>query len=212
LYCFTLSPLNVVAQTDSIPEFTIKWHPTYLLDVDQNIQFSGEYFLDDQQSIQLSYGFGNSKIFSSKKTSHIARLEYRRFFKPFNNLKRGRNYWAPEILYKNIVEEESLQSFTNFQNYNALFRNHIAALNVSFGRAYVSAEYFPAIDIYFGLGVRALYNYLEYIPPGFTDSISQGMFGRSQGFYFFPSLKLGIGIGIGKWKPKNLLDIKKRIS
>lgn len=197
--------------TDTIPSFAIKYNPVPLfLEVDKHLQMSFEYFIDDKSSAQFTFGFGNSSIFKKEDYNkvYMARIEYRRFFKPFSTTKNGRNYWATELMYKNAEEPYSPipepigLSGNNQTPFFSKFLVNVMATHIKIGREYIDMRHFPAFDIFIGVGIRAYHNFIGHIPPEYSRSFDGSMFSRSPGTGAFPSAVLGLGIGIGKWKRK----------
>ncbi|MCP9762133.1 hypothetical protein EGI31_04140 [Lacihabitans soyangensis] len=171
---------------------------------------SFEYFIDAKRSAQFTFGFGNKAIFKKEEYNvvYMARLEYRKFSKPFSSKKNGRNYWATELMYKHVEEPFSpvtaptdILGYTQPPYFTKFFVNVLAS-HIKIGREYIDMQYFPAFDIFLGLGVRAYHNYIGYTPPGYSRGFDGSMFGRTSGTGVFPSAVVGVGIGIGKWKRK----------
>lgn len=187
---------------DSLPQFTIKIIPhTFWIDYDPHLEVAFEHFLNPKSSFQVNLGYWNNLNSKSANTYEIKliRLNYRNFFRKFSEKKPGRGYFNTELMYKNVIEPNSLMAMDNNNPnpYFTKFKVNVLALNLLVGREYVSKDYFPAFDMFFGLGVRASYNFNEYVPPGyFSHNEFAGMFSRSPGFSIFPS----INAGIGKWK------------
>ncbi len=193
--------------TDSLPQFTIKIIPhTIWFDYDPHFEMAYEHFLGPKKSVQLNLGYWNNSKTKAARTYDIKliRMAYKSFFRNFEEKKPGRGYFCTELMYRNVVEPTSLMAL-NYQNQNSFYTNfkaNILALNFLVGREYVPKDYFPAFDIFFGLGVRSSYNYNEQVPPGYENSKGGnfGMLARGLGFQIMPSINAGIGLGIGKWK------------
>jgi hypothetical protein len=194
------------AEGDTLPRVTFKYNPVPLfLEVDRHLQFSAEYFINNKSSAQLTFGLGNKKFF--KKADYEAvytiRAEYRRFFKPYSLQKNARNYWATEMMYKYVNEPffPNTRHGSNLPPFKSNFFVNVLATHFKIGREYIDLKYFPTFDMFFGLGVRAYYNYLGSFPVNYDGSFpSPGMFGRTPGKGLMPSVVVGIGIGIGKWE------------
>jgi hypothetical protein len=192
---------------DSLPQFTIKIIPhTFWIDYDPHLELAYEHFLSPKNSLQLNLGYWNNSKTKASRTYDIKliRMAYKSFFRKFSEKKPGRGYFSTELMFRNVVEPTSLMAL-NYQNQNSFYTNfkaNILALNFLIGREYVTKDYFPAFDIFFGLGVRASYNYNEQVPPGYENSKGGnfGMLARGPGFQIMPSINAGIGIGIGKWE------------
>ncbi len=197
--------------TDSLPSFAIKYNPVPLfLEVDKHLQMSFEYFIDAKRSAQFTFGFGNRSMFKKENYNvvYMARIEYRKFSRPFSFKKNGRNYWATELMFKYAEEPFSpvttptdILGYTQPPYFTKFFVNVLAS-HLKIGREYVDMRYFPTFDIFLGLGVRAYHNYIGYTPPGYSRGFSGFMFDRGPGTGVFPSAVVGLGIGIGKWKRK----------
>lgn len=193
---------------DTIPSFSIKYNPVPLfLEVDKHLQMSFAYFIDAKRSVQFTFGFGNRSIFKNENYNvvYMSRIEYRKFFKPFATIKNGRSYWSTELMFKHAEEpffpEIPSESY-NFPLYESKFLVNVLASHLKFGREYIDMKYFPAFDIFLGIGVRVYHNYIGYTPPGYLRGFSGFMFDRGPGTGVFPSAVVGLGIGIGKWKRK----------
>lgn len=193
---------------DSLPQFTIKIIPhTIWFDYDPHFEMAYEHFISPKRSVQVNLGYWNNSKSKAANTYDLKliRFNYRSFFRKFSEKKPGRGYFNTELMYKNIIEPNSLMAMDNNNPipFYTKFKVNVMALNFLIGREYVPKDYFPAIDIFFGLGVRASYNYNEYEPPGYYSSSGGpgvGMLARSLGFQIMPSTNAGIGIGIGKWE------------
>ena len=85
---------------------------------------------------------------------------------------------------------------------NSHFFVNVLAAHFKVGREYIDLQTFPAFEIYFGVGVRAFYNFTGQVPSVYEDGGAGmgGMYGRSRGSGVSPSAVVGLGIGIGKWK------------
>ncbi|MBK6979368.1 MAG: hypothetical protein IPH28_21620 [Cytophagaceae bacterium] len=194
--------------TDSLPQFTIKIIPhTIWFDYDPHFEMAYEHFLGPKKSFQINLGYWNNSKTKAANTydMKLIRLNYRSFFRKFSEKKPGRGYFNTELMYKNVIEPNSLMAMdiNNPIPYYTKFKVNVLGLNFLVGREYVPKDYFPAFDIFFGLGVRASYNYNEYEPPGYYSSsggLGIGMLARGLGFQIMPSINAGIGLGIGKWK------------
>ncbi|MCP9766559.1 hypothetical protein EGI22_01475 [Lacihabitans sp. LS3-19] len=192
---------------DSIPKFAIKYNPIPLfLEYDLHYQFVGEYFIDAKQSVQFTYGFGNHRILKNSENDKMSmfRLEYKRFFRPFNPQKKARGYWGPEIMYKRalVPEDASPAIGFNLPPYPRHFFVNVAAFHLKLGREHIDLKNFPVFEAFFGAGVRGFNNFLGYTPSsGYEKGYpASGMFGRSPGKGITPSAVIGIGIGFGKWR------------
>ncbi len=196
------------AVSDTLPSFAIKYNPIPLfLEVDRHLQMSFEYFIDSKRSAQFSCGFGNSSIFKKEdyEIIYMVRAEYRKYFRPFSLLKNGRGYKATELMYKHVQEPYNPikpYGMSHLPTYTSHFFVNVLAAHFKVGREYVDLKTFPAFDIYFGLGVRAFYNYTGKVPSVYEDGGwgKGGMYGRGTGSGVSPSAVVGVGIGIGKWK------------
>ncbi|MFN8432104.1 MAG: hypothetical protein U0V04_19135 [Spirosomataceae bacterium] len=193
---------------DSLPQFTIKIIPhTIWFDYDPHFEMAYEHFISPKRSVQVNLGYWNNSKSKAANTYDLKliRFNYRSFFRKFSEKKPGRGYFNTELMYKNVIEPNSLMAMdiNNPIPFYTKFKVNVMALNFLIGREYVPKDYFPAFDIFFGLGVRASYNYNEYEPPGYYSSSGGpgvGMLARGLGFQIMPSINAGIGIGIGKWE------------
>lgn len=195
------------AVSDTLPSFAIKYNPIPLfLEVDRHLQMSFEYFIDSKRSAQFSCGFGNSSIFKKEdyEIIYMVRAEYRKYFRSFSLLKNGRGYKATELMYKHVQEPYNPikpYGMSHLPTYTSHFFVNVLAAHFKVGREYVDLKTFPAFDIYFGLGVRAFYNYTGKVPSVYEDGLgADGKYGRGTGSGVSPSAVVGVGIGIGKWK------------
>jgi hypothetical protein len=191
---------------DSIPQFTIKYNPIpLLLEFDRHLQGSFEHFINAKRSVLYTFGFGNNKIFKNENYESVfmIRAEYRYYNRPFSWINNGRGFKSFELMYKHV--QEPYYPFipsgkSHLPTVKSSFFVNVLATNLKIGREYVDLKYFPAFEIYMGVGARAQYNFTGKIPPLYEDGFgSNGLFGRKRGFRVLPSALVGIGIGIGKW-------------
>ncbi len=150
----------------------VKWTPTSLIGISPAIQLAGEYFYSSKSSLQLEYGWINSKFdlgdLSYRNTNgHRIRIEQRNYFS-----KNRRWYYAPE-LHAQISTYNVYEDYATMKYDSALHANvpsEIHTEDVGKRKVFVSAnlkigfQFFPvsskrvSINIYSGLGVR----YLNY--------------------------------------------------
>lgn len=189
---------------DSLPKFAIKFNPiATFLEVDPHLQFSGEYFLNAKRSVQATFGFGSDKIFESSRNEKVMmfKLEHREFFRPFTSKKKGRGYWAQEIMYKKVLEKKNAENILNPQlpSVEYFLNVNVAAFHIKIGHEFIGLQGFPILDIFLGLGVRTYNNYNQNLPVGY-EFTRFTMFNRQAGNGTSLSAVVGVGIGVGARK------------
>ena len=185
---------------DSIPKFTVKWAPVALIDFDPNIQLHFEYFLSPKRSLEASYGFGNRRLlnWSDNDRMNQFRIQLRNYFRPFSPSKRGRGYWATELMYKNVLQPEIATSNTEpFKQGPYKINVNVAAAHVIIGHQFISKQSFPVFDIFLGLGLRGYNNINVDLKPGYSFQTFT-MFNRLDGKGVNGSFVVGMALGVGK--------------
>ena len=197
---FMLMHISARAFNDSIPKFTVKWAPVALLDFDPNVQVHFEYFLTKKTSLEASYGFGNKNLlnWSQNDSMNQFRLQFRNYLGTYSTIKRGRSYWATELMYKNVLQPEVAVKESEPYDQD-LFRVNVnvGAMHLIFGHQYISSYGFPVFDIFVGLGIRAYQNKNIGLQPGYSFQYYT-MFNRLAGSGKNASLLLGIALGLGR--------------
>jgi hypothetical protein len=160
---------------DTIPRFAFKFNPVALvLELDQHFQFSGEYFLSPQRSLQATYGFGNHKILqnSNNNKTLMLRLEHRKYFGAFTSKKKGRGYLGQEIMYKNALEQKIAHKIEDVQapGVNYQLNVNVAAFHLKLGHEFIGKAGFPVFDVFIGLGGRTYKNSNQNLPKGYEFS------------------------------------------
>ena len=200
LICALMFHITAFGFNDSIPKFTLKWAPVALLDFDPNVQIHFEYFLTKKQSLEASYGFGNKNLLNWSQNDRMNqfRLQFRDYFGSYSTTKRGRSYWAAELMYKNVIQPEiAVKESEPFDRASYKINVNVGATHLILGHQYISSHGFPVFDMFFGLGLRAYKNTNLGLEPGYSFQ-NYTMFNRLAGTGKSASFVVGVALGLGR--------------
>jgi hypothetical protein len=150
--------------------------------------------------LEASYGFGNRRLlgWSDNDRMNQFRIQLRNYFRPFSSSKRGRGYWATELMYKNVIQPEiAVKDSEPFDHDPFKINVNVSAAHVIVGHQFISKQSFPVIDIFLGLGVRGYNNINEGLKPGYSFQTFT-MFNRLDGKGVNGSFVVGLALGAGK--------------
>ncbi|AWV99253.1 hypothetical protein DJ013_14195 [Arcticibacterium luteifluviistationis] len=175
-----------------------------MVNIDPTIQFQAEYFLNSENSFQLSYGFGAPDVFDQNKyiKADIFRIEYKRYYKTIDMDNPWGTYFGGELFYKNVLypqtavkTEESPSKKPQTDDYTVNI--NVTAFHLKYGKTFIKKG-IPTFDFFIGAGVRYQYNFNQDLEAGY-EFIYHTSFNRIAQKGIYPSATLGISLGMNGW-------------
>jgi len=210
--CAQNTPLYKIRSADTFVEkWVIKFAPYSLADIDGTVQGAVEYVINPSFSIQQELGYGRFAFWAVDNQPRIprtvfrARTELRWYLSRYEQNPEG-FYLALEAFYKyvSMARDEEVNMGSYFQKLEYQRIKNVVGGHFKVGwQVRLSDRWL--IDLYTGVGVRAIY----IDTPGRPASIwsTRRLFGeRPPGTYVLPSLAMGLKVGYilyGKRKAGN---------
>lgn len=188
------------------PLLAFKFAPLGVLASDPNFQFQAEYFTRLRSSVEIGLGIGSNRTFkeSSKESTRIYRIEYKKYFRPFTTERRAVGYFATELSHKDILINEvaykiAADNFTDFNEpLDFQLDANFTAVRIKYGFTFFGEQGLPIFNTFFGIGVGYKNHRNIGLPLGYKqDDFGMDLLRRTEGTGMALSVHGGISFGFG---------------
>jgi hypothetical protein len=195
------------------PTVAIKLLPSAAFDVNATYQLAVEVFSKDgKHSIQPELGFGTyestPRMFESPsykgQSVWRGRLEWRTYTEKVVRYNHENSYMGVDVFFKHVSTPRDAEVGRQCDAGNCAFFEQIkfneyktvGGVNFKYGFQWIGAKGF-VIDFYGGAGLRLIRIWRRGFPNDTnpTDGLRGGLFSRSVGTYYGPSVLLGVRVG-----------------